>query len=101
LAILAEQEKGFLYKNVIRALFKSMRPWWVTELAVTEEEYDKVMTAAMDELDEQRCSMDWVIYTARKPLSMTDNPNKPITTTHNHHTTITFADTTPTISTKT
>jgi hypothetical protein len=48
-----------------------MKPWWVSELAVTEEEYDKVVTAAMDEFDGQCCSIDWVIYTARKPFSAT------------------------------
>jgi hypothetical protein len=45
-----------------------MKPWWVSELSVTAEEYDKVTTAAMDEFDEQCSSIDWVIYTARKPL---------------------------------
>ncbi|KAI7899510.1 S-adenosyl-L-methionine-dependent methyltransferase [Cokeromyces recurvatus] len=62
-----EKEKGFLYKHVIKALFKSMKPWWISELAISEEEYDKVIHAAMDEFDKQRCSIDWVIYTAQKP----------------------------------
>lgn len=63
-----EKEKGFLYKQVIRALFKSMKSWWITELGVSEQEYDKVMLAAMDEFNDQCCYIDWFIYTARKPM---------------------------------
>lgn len=48
-----------------------MKPWWISELGVSEQEYDKVVIAAMDEFDEQCCSIDWVIYTARKPPSAT------------------------------
>lgn len=44
-----------------------MKKWWINELAISEKEYDKVVIAAMDEFDEQCCSIDWVIYTARKP----------------------------------
>ncbi|KAI8072096.1 S-adenosyl-L-methionine-dependent methyltransferase [Thamnidium elegans] len=64
-----EREKGFLYKQVIKALFKSMKSWWISELAISAQEYDKVVTDAMDEFDEQCCSLDWVIYTARKPFT--------------------------------
>ncbi|GAA5797546.1 hypothetical protein HPULCUR_002934 [Helicostylum pulchrum] len=64
-----EREKGFLYKQVVKALFKSMKSWWMSELAISEGEYDKVVTDAMDEFDEQCCSLDWVIYTARKPFT--------------------------------
>ncbi|KAG2232510.1 hypothetical protein INT48_007423 [Thamnidium elegans] len=67
--ILDEREKGFLYKQVIKALFKSMKSWWISELAISAQEYDKVVTDAMDEFDEQCCSLDWVIYTARKPFT--------------------------------
>ncbi|KAK4518436.1 uncharacterized protein ATC70_008654 [Mucor velutinosus] len=73
-----QQEKGFLYKQVIKALFKSMRPWWISELGVTEQEYDKVVIAAMDEFEDQQCYIDWVIYTARKPA---ETPLKETTTT--------------------
>jgi hypothetical protein len=84
--ILADREKGFLYKAVIKSLFKSMKPWWIYELGVSEQEYDKVVTAAMDEFDEQCCSVDWVIYTARKtpapPTTVsTPAPKTPSTTT--------------------
>lgn len=48
-----------------------MRPWWISELGVTEQEYDKVVIAAMGEFDEQQCYIDWVIYTARKPVDTT------------------------------
>lgn len=77
-----------------------MRPWWISELAVSEEEYDKVVVAAMDELDEQQCSMDWVIYTARKPIASSASTSTENSISH-HTTSITFADTAPTISTKT
>ncbi|KAI8081991.1 S-adenosyl-L-methionine-dependent methyltransferase [Gilbertella persicaria] len=64
-----EKEKGFLNKFLIKGLFKSMKSWWIHELAVSEQEYDKVFEAAMEEFSEQRCSIDWIIYTARKPLN--------------------------------
>jgi hypothetical protein len=64
---LAEKEKGFLYKQVIQALFKSMKLWWIAELGVSEREYDKVTAAALDEFEEQKCSLDWTVTTARKP----------------------------------
>lgn len=63
-----QKENGFLYKQVIKALFHSMKKWWVSELDVSAEEYDKVITAALKEFDEQRSSIEWVIYTARKPF---------------------------------
>ncbi|KAI8073793.1 S-adenosyl-L-methionine-dependent methyltransferase [Thamnidium elegans] len=64
-----EEKRAFLYKQVIKALFKSMKSWWISELAISAQEYDKVVTDAMDEFDEQCCSLDWVIYTARKPFT--------------------------------
>ncbi|CAO0798454.1 unnamed protein product [Mucor circinelloides] len=76
-----QREKGFLYKQVIKALFKSMRPWWISELGVTEQEYDKVVIAAMGEFDEQQCYIDWVIYTARKPVDTTLTNTTTTTTT--------------------
>lgn len=82
ISILDQQEKGFLYKQVIKALFKSMRPWWISELGVTEQEYDKVVVAAMDEFDEQQSYIDWVIYTAKKPLETTAIANASTTTTN-------------------
>lgn len=74
-----QRENGFLYKQVIKALFKSMKPWWLSELAVSEKEYDKVVSAAMDEFNDQCCSMDWVIYTARKPLNQPGSNETAIT----------------------
>ncbi|CEP18251.1 hypothetical protein [Parasitella parasitica] len=76
-----QREKGFLYKQVIKTLFKSMKPWWITELGVTEQEYDKVVIAAMDEFDEQQCYIDWMIYTAKKPLEITANHTAATATT--------------------
>lgn len=81
ITILDQREKGFLYKQVIKALFKSMRPWWISELGVTEQEYDKVVIAAMGEFDEQQCYIDWVIYTARKPVDTTLTNTTTTTTT--------------------
>ncbi|KAG0750389.1 hypothetical protein G6F62_010620 [Rhizopus arrhizus] len=63
-----QKENGFLYKQVIRVLFKSMKTWWISELDVSEEEYDKVVCAALDEFDDQQSSIEWIIYTARNPL---------------------------------
>ncbi|KAI9276411.1 S-adenosyl-L-methionine-dependent methyltransferase [Sporodiniella umbellata] len=62
-----QKENGFLYKQVIKALFYSMRTWWVSELDVSAQEYDKVVSAALQEFDEQRSSIEWIIYTARNP----------------------------------
>jgi hypothetical protein len=68
LFIVVQKENGFLYKQVIRVLFKSMKTWWISELDVSEEEYDKVVCAALDEFDDQQSSIEWIIYTARNPL---------------------------------
>ncbi|KAI8976982.1 S-adenosyl-L-methionine-dependent methyltransferase [Pilobolus umbonatus] len=61
-----ERERGFLYKEVIRALFKSMKVWWISELSVTEQDFEKIFAAAMDEFEERECSVNWIIYTAKK-----------------------------------
>lgn len=66
---IAGKENGYLYKQVIEALFKSMKPWWTSELGVSEEEYNKVIQTAMVEFEEQRCYVNWFIYTAKKPNS--------------------------------
>lgn len=74
-----------------------MRPWWIAALAVTEYEYDKVVTEALNELDEQRCSMDWMIYTARKPISSSteSHPGDHITKKSNSRTNVSFSDAAP------
>ncbi|KAG1462501.1 hypothetical protein G6F46_004253 [Rhizopus delemar] len=63
-----QKENGFLYKQLLRSFFKSIKSWWVTELRVSEQEFDKVVNAALEEFDEQQSYTEWVIYTARKPI---------------------------------
>ncbi|KAI8882825.1 S-adenosyl-L-methionine-dependent methyltransferase [Backusella circina FSU 941] len=62
-----EREKGFLYKQVIQTMFKSMRSSWVSELGITDAEFTKVTNAALSEFEEQHASVEWVITTARTP----------------------------------
>ncbi|KAI8381376.1 S-adenosyl-L-methionine-dependent methyltransferase [Radiomyces spectabilis] len=66
-----DRQHGFLYKQQIKALFRSMRRWWLIEIGVSEQEYDRVCTAALDEFEEQRSSVRWRIFTAKKPVTTT------------------------------
>ncbi|KAL0094395.1 S-adenosyl-L-methionine-dependent methyltransferase, partial [Phycomyces blakesleeanus] len=63
----AQKEQGFLYKLQTKAMFQSMRLWWVIELGVDSEYYDNLCTLALEELEERKCTMKWKIWTARKP----------------------------------
>jgi hypothetical protein len=53
----------------MKALFKSMKRWWCTEIKVTPQEYDRVCVEAMEEFDEYQCTARWKIFTATKPSS--------------------------------
>jgi hypothetical protein len=66
--IIGEREKGFLYKQVIQTMFKSMKSTWVSELGITDAEFTKVTNAALSEFEEQHASVEWVITTARNPM---------------------------------
>ncbi|KAI9015803.1 S-adenosyl-L-methionine-dependent methyltransferase [Phycomyces nitens] len=63
----AQKEQGFLYKLQTKAMFQSMRLWWVVELGVESDYYDNLCTMALEELEERKCTMKWKIWTARKP----------------------------------
>ncbi|CAO3654366.1 unnamed protein product [Mucor fragilis] len=62
-----EKQQGYLYKEQMRALFKSMKRWWCSEIKVSQQEYDQVCAEAMEEFEEFRSSARWKIFTARKP----------------------------------
>ncbi|KAI9317658.1 S-adenosyl-L-methionine-dependent methyltransferase [Dichotomocladium elegans] len=64
-----QRRYGFLYKEQMKTLFKSMQRWWLSELDVSEDEYVKVCNAAIDEFDEYHSIARWKIVTARKPLN--------------------------------
>lgn len=65
--ISVEKQQGYLYKEQMRALFKSMKRWWCSEIKVSQQEYDQVCAEAMDEFEEFQSSARWKIFTARKP----------------------------------
>lgn len=63
------KQHGYLYKEQMRALFKSMKRWWCTEIKVSQQEYDRVCAEALEEFEEFQSSARWKIFTATKPLS--------------------------------
>ncbi|RCH82771.1 hypothetical protein CU098_005584, partial [Rhizopus stolonifer] len=63
-----EKENGFLLKQVFKAFYDSKRSWWVSELKLPGPEYDRLTTAALNEIDNEQSYIDYVIFTARKPL---------------------------------
>lgn len=65
---LVEKENGFLLKQVFKAFYDSKRSWWVSELKLPGPEYDRLTTAALNEIDNEQSYIDYVIFTARKPL---------------------------------
>lgn len=62
-----ERQHGYLYKEQMRALFKSMKRWWCSEIKVSQQEYDQVCAEALEEFEEFQSSARWKIFTARKP----------------------------------
>lgn len=65
-SLLVQRQYGFLYKEQMKSLFKSMKRWWLSELQVSEVEYDRVCLAALDEFEDYRCIAKWKIITAKK-----------------------------------
>ncbi|KAG2195414.1 hypothetical protein INT47_002853 [Mucor saturninus] len=63
-----EKQHGYLYKEQMRALFKSMKRWWCTEIKVSQQEYDRVCSEALEEFEEFQSSARWKIFTATKPV---------------------------------
>ena len=43
-----------------------MKQWWLSELQVSEDEYDRVCLAALDEFEDYCCIAKWKIITAKK-----------------------------------
>ncbi|KAI9244286.1 S-adenosyl-L-methionine-dependent methyltransferase [Phascolomyces articulosus] len=62
----AQRQFGFLYKEQMKALFQSMKRWWLSELHVSEQEYDRVCLSALEEFEEYHCIAKWKILTATK-----------------------------------
>ncbi|KAI8988080.1 S-adenosyl-L-methionine-dependent methyltransferase [Mycotypha africana] len=65
---LLEKQHGYLYKEQMKALFKSMKKWWCTKIHVSPEEYDRVCAEALEEFEQYHCEARWKIFTAKKPL---------------------------------
>lgn len=63
-----QKEFGFLYREHQKTLFKSMKKWWLEEIHVSSEDYDRVCQEALKEFDEYRSFVRWRVFTARKPL---------------------------------
>ncbi|ORE16854.1 S-adenosyl-L-methionine-dependent methyltransferase [Rhizopus microsporus] len=64
-----QRQYGFLYKEQMKALFKSMKRWWCTEIKVSPQEYDQVCIDALKEFEEYHSMARWKIFTAEKPKS--------------------------------
>ncbi|KAG2233080.1 S-adenosyl-L-methionine-dependent methyltransferase [Thamnidium elegans] len=64
-----EKQHGYLYKEQMRALFKSMKKWWCTEIKVSQQEYDLVCSEALEEFEEFCSSARWKIFTCTKPMN--------------------------------
>ncbi|ORZ04934.1 S-adenosyl-L-methionine-dependent methyltransferase [Absidia repens] len=62
-----KKQQGFLYKEQVKALFKSVQRWWLSETGINQHEYDRVCLEAMDEFEDYNSSVTWKIFTARKP----------------------------------
>lgn len=66
---IVQKQYGYLYKEQMRALFKSMKRWWCSEIKVSQQEYDRVCAEALEEFEEFHSSARWKIFTATKPTS--------------------------------
>ncbi|KAI9306161.1 S-adenosyl-L-methionine-dependent methyltransferase [Cunninghamella echinulata] len=62
-----QKQHGFLYKQQISSLFKTVQPLWLYEIGMTKQEYDSVCKEAMEEFEEYNTSVTWKIFTAIKP----------------------------------
>lgn len=67
-ANLVKRQYGYLYKEQMKALFKSMKRWWLSELEVSQEQYDQVCASALEEFEEYHSIAHWKIMTAKKPV---------------------------------
>ncbi|KAI8371176.1 S-adenosyl-L-methionine-dependent methyltransferase [Choanephora cucurbitarum] len=62
-----DRQYGFLYKEQMKTLFKSMKRWWCEEINLTEDRYDRACTEALEEFEKFKSTAEWKIFTARKP----------------------------------
>ncbi|KAI8343066.1 S-adenosyl-L-methionine-dependent methyltransferase [Chlamydoabsidia padenii] len=69
-----KKQHGFLYKEQIKALFKSVQRYWLAETGITQHEYNRICSEAMDEFEDYNSSVTWKIYTAKKPPTSLDTP---------------------------
>lgn len=63
-----QKEFGYLYREQQKTLFKSMKRWWLDEIHITSEDYDRVCQEALSEFDDYHSFSRWRVFTARKPL---------------------------------
>ncbi|KAF7727375.1 hypothetical protein EC973_007618 [Apophysomyces ossiformis] len=63
-----ERSQGFLNREQMRTIFKTMRRWWLSSINVTTQEYDRVCSATLEEFDEYKTCTSWKIFIAKKPL---------------------------------
>ncbi|CAO3594357.1 unnamed protein product [Absidia cylindrospora] len=69
-----QKQHGFLYKEQVKAMFKSVQRWCLAETGITQHEYDRVCSEAMDEFEDYNSSVTWTIFTARKPPTCLSTP---------------------------
>ncbi|KAI8988914.1 S-adenosyl-L-methionine-dependent methyltransferase [Pilobolus umbonatus] len=62
-----QKQHGYLYKELVKTLFKSMRYAWSSGAGVTVGEFDAISQDAFNEFDEFHTTIRWRIFTATKP----------------------------------
>ncbi|KAI8365138.1 S-adenosyl-L-methionine-dependent methyltransferase [Blakeslea trispora] len=62
-----DKQYGFLYKEQMKSLFKSMKRWWCVEVKLAEDKYDRICAEALEEFEQFKSTVEWKIFTARKP----------------------------------
>ncbi|KAI7866322.1 S-adenosyl-L-methionine-dependent methyltransferase [Spinellus fusiger] len=70
-----QKQHGYMYKEQMKGLFKSMKKWWLSEIRISSEEYERVCHEALEEFDEHESSSHWKIFTCRKPLGSFETPS--------------------------
>lgn len=63
------KQQGYLYKELMKTLFKSMRNIWCLGASFDVNEFDSICQDAIAEFDVYHTTTRWKIFTASKPFS--------------------------------
>ncbi|KAG0187871.1 hypothetical protein DFQ28_005759 [Apophysomyces sp. BC1034] len=62
-----DRSHGFLNKEQIKTILRTIKRWWLTYIGVSSQEYDRVCMATLDEFEEYKTCTTWRIFIAKKP----------------------------------